>query len=75
MLADFWPGSVPTSESKNSLLVVLGLTRTTAMPSATSSARIASVQPCIANLLAQYSLFSGTARWPRTLPILQITGV
>lgn len=67
-------GDVSSSESKNSLRVVLGLTIRTSMRSGASSTRMASDQPRIANLAAQYSLLFGTARCPRTEPTLRMAG-
>ncbi len=58
-------GSAPLNSLKNSLSVVLGLTSSTSIPSATSSARNASLNPWRANLLAQYSDLLGTAAVPQ----------
>ena len=58
----FLPVSSSMAEAKNSLAVVLGLTNNNSIPSFANYARIESLKPCNANLLAQYSLFSGAAR-------------
>ena len=69
-------GSVVCSmaRSKNSVSVVPGLTTSTSIPNWVNSARIDSLKPCTANLLALYSLMCGMPRWPRIELMLTTIG-
>jgi len=73
-----WPGSrLPTSESKNSLLVLLGLDQDErAMPNGDEFRRGSHRSNRASRICwRNYSLFSARRDWPRTLPILADHGL
>ena len=74
----FGPPLLSSTWSKNSVSVVPGQTTSTSMPRPggcpANSARIDSLKPCTANLLAAYSLLCGTPRRPRIELMLTMIG-